>query len=276
MLVNTKTVLDQATVNSYAVGAFNVYNLEGVKAVVLSAETENIPAIIQLHPESILRGGSPLVSACLKAASNASVRISVHLDHSDSMDAIQASISEGITSVMADGSSLDFINNIVFTSKCVDKLKDIDGFVEGELGKLSGTEDGVTEYESSLTDPEQANEFCEKTGIDALAVCIGNVHGSYQGEPKLDFNLLTEIDNSVSVPLVLHGASGLSDDLINRSIELGVRKLNVNTEVRQAYMFSLQESLKSEKPDVSSVMEAAMIAMSRVISSKIRLFAGIN
>ena len=192
------------------------------------------------------------------------------------MDAIQASISEGIISVMADGSSLDFINNIVFTGKCVDKLKDIDGFVEGELGKLSGTEDGVTEYESSLTDPEQANEFCEKTGIDALAVCIGNVHGRYEGEPKLDFNLLTDIDNSVSVPLVLHGASGLSDDLINRSIELGVRKLNVNTEVRQAYMFSLQESLKSEKADVSSVMEAAMIAMSRVITSKIRLFAGIN
>ena len=134
----------------------------------------------------------------------------------------------------------------------------------------------MTEYESSLTDPEKAKEFCEKTGIDALAVCIGNVHGSYEGEPKLDFNLLTDIDNSVSVPLVLHGGSGLSDDLINRSIELGVRKLNVNTEVRQAYMFSLQESLKSEKPDVSSVMEAAMIAMSQVISSKIRLFAGIN
>jgi len=274
MLVNTKTVLHQATADSYAVGAFNVYNLEGVRAVVKAAEAEKCSVIIQLHPESILRWGPPLALACLTAASDASVAVAVHLDHTNSMDVIQTSMSMGITSIMADGSSLDYETNVQFTRQCVDIVSTIEGFVEGELGKLSGTENGVTEYDSSLTDPEQAKDFCEKTGVDALAVCIGNVHGRYVGDPDLDFNRLIDIERLISVPLVLHGGSGLSDGLINKSIELGVRKLNVNTEVRQAYVTSLRDSLASQDVDVSFVMENAMVAMSEVVSSKIRLFSG--
>ena len=276
MLVGTQEILNQAVEGGFAVGAFNVYNLEGAKAVVQAAEQEHLPVIIQIHPTSILTDSKTLPALCLAAAKEATVLVSVHLDHSDSEDAIRASLIAGIRSVMADGSSLEFDRNVIFTRQCVKNVHSVGGFVEGELGRLSGTEDGLTipEYEARYTNPEQASEFCIETGLDALAICIGNVHGKYLREPELDFGRLSSIRDAVSVPLVLHGGSGLPESMVRRSIELGVRKLNVNTELRNAYLGSLRDSLSLNTPEITNVMDNAVEAMTSVVVEKIRQFAG--
>ncbi len=276
VLASTQEILDQAIEGGFAVGAFNVYNLEGAKAVVQAAEQEHLPVIIQIHPKSILAGSKALPALCLAAAKEATVLVSVHLDHSDSEDAIRASLTAGIRSVMADGSSLKFDMNVIFTRQCVKNVHSAGGFVEGELGRLSGTEEGLTisEYEARYTNPEQAYEFCIETGLDALAICIGNVHGKYLREPELDFGRLSSIKEAVSVPLVLHGGSGLPENTVRRAIELGVRKLNVNTELRNAYLGSLRDSLNLNKPDITNVMDNAVEAMTSVVVEKIRQFAG--
>jgi len=276
VLASTQEILDQAIEGGFAVGAFNVYNLEGAKAVVQAAEQEHLPVIIQIHPKSILAGSKALPALCLAAAKEATVLVSVHLDHSDSEDAIRASLTAGIRSVMADGSSLKFDMNVIFTRQCVKNVHSAGGFVEGELGRLSGTEEGLTisEYEARYTNPEQAYEFCIKTGLDALAICIGNVHGKYLREPELDFGRLSSIKEAVSVPLVLHGGSGLPENTVRRAIELGVSKLNVNTELRNAYLGSLRDSLNLNKPDITNVMDNAVEAMTSVVVEKIRQFAG--
>ena len=276
MLVGTQEILNQAVEGGFAVGAFNVYNLEGAKAVVQAAEQEHLPVIIQIHPTSILTDSKTLPALCLAAAKEATVLVSVHLDHSDSEDAIRASLIAGIRSVMADGSSLEFDRNVIFTRQCVKNVHSVGGFVEGELGRLSGTEDGLTipEYEARYTNPEQAYEFCIETGLDALAICIGNVHGKYLREPELDFGRLSSIRDAVSVPLVLHGGSGLPESMVRRSIELGVCKLNVNTELRNAYLGSLRDSLSLNTPEITNVMDNAVEAMTSVVVEKIRQFAG--
>tara|TARA_B100000586_G_scaffold181792_1_gene133293 strand:- start:907 stop:1764 length:858 start_codon:yes stop_codon:yes gene_type:complete len=276
VLASTQEILDQAIEGGFAVGAFNVYNLEGAKAVVQAAEQEHLPVIIQIHPKSILAGSKALPALCLAAAKEATVLVSVHLDHSDSEDAIRASLTAGIRSVMADGSSLKFDMNVIFTRQCVKNVHSAGGFVEGELGRLSGTEEGLTisEYEARYTNPEQAYEFCIETGLDALAICIGNVHGKYLREPELDFGRLSSIKEAVSVPLVLHGGSGLPENTVRRAIELGVSKLNVNTELRNAYLGSLRDSLNLNKPDITNVMDNAVEAMTSVVVEKIRQFAG--
>jgi len=276
VLVGTQEILNQAVEGGFAVGAFNVYNLEGAKAVVQAAEQEHLPVIIQIHPTSILTDSKTLPALCLAAAKEATVLVSVHLDHSDSEDAIRASLIAGIRSVMADGSSLEFDRNVIFTRQCVKNVHSVGGFVEGELGRLSGTEDGLTipEYEARYTNPEEASEFCVETGLDALAICIGNVHGKYLREPELDFGRLSSIRDAVSVPLVLHGGSGLPESMVRRSIELGVRKLNVNTELRNAYLGSLRDSLSLNTPEITNVMDNAVEAMTSVVVEKIRQFAG--
>ena len=276
VLVSTQEILNQAVEGGFAVGAFNVYNLEGAKAVVQAAEQEHLPVIIQIHPTSILTGSKTLPALCLAAAEEATVLVSVHMDHSDSEDAIRSSLIAGIRSVMADGSSLKFDRNVIFTRQCVKNVHSVGGFVEGELGRLSGTEDGLTipEYVARYTNPEQASEFCIETGLDALAICIGNVHGKYLREPELDFGRLSSIRDAVSVPLVLHGGSGLPESMVRRSIELGVRKLNVNTELRNAYLGSLRDSLSLNTSEITNVMDNAVEAMTSVVVEKIRQFAG--
>lgn len=275
MLTSTKTMLNMAREGDYAVGAFNIYNLEGVLAVVAAAEEEFSPAILQLHPASLRHGGKPLVEMCLAAVRSTFIPMSVHLDHSASDEDIRLALDAGLVSIMADGSSLPYDDNIAFTGGVTALVHSKDGTVEAELGRLTGTEDDLTVPENlaKFTDPDQAADFVDRTGIDALAVCIGNVHGTYRGAPSLDFHRLQAIEANISIPLVLHGASGLPEDMINRSIAFGVRKFNVNTEVRQAYISSLTDRLgETPQPDLTSVMSSAVDAMKSVVASKIRLF----
>jgi len=243
-------------------------------AVVAAAEEEKSPAILQIHPGALSHGGKPLVACCLAAAKNATVPISVHLDHGDNEHVVMEALELGFDSVMVDGSHLSLEDNIAFTNKIVAAAHAKGLAVEAEIGRLSGTEDGLTvqEYEARFTSVDQAKTFLEKTRVDALAVCIGNVHGKYPASgPKLDLNLLKELHGvavSHKAVLVLHGASGVTTDLVQGCIERGVRKFNVNTEVRGAYMISLGNA----KKDLVEVMGSSKAAMQEVVAEKMRIF----
>ncbi|KAL5815452.1 hypothetical protein ACOSQ4_026093 [Xanthoceras sorbifolium] len=273
-LSSTKELLLNAEKGEYAVGAFNVYNMEGVEAVVAAAEEEHSPAILQIHPSALKQGGIPLVACCISAAEQANVPITVHFDHGTSKPELMQALELGFDSVMVDASHLSFKDNILYT-KYISSLAYSKGMlVEAELGRLSGTEDDLTveDYEAKLTDVNQAQEFIDETGIDALAVCIGNVHGKYPPSgPNLRLDLLKDLHTLSSkkgVILVLHGASGLSKELIKGCIERGVRKFNVNTEVRKAYM----DSLSSPNKDLVHIMASAKEAMKAVVAEKMHLF----
>ncbi len=275
MRTSLNELLQKAKLSNYAVGAFNVYNLEGIKAVVAAAEAELSPVILQLHPSAFHFHGSSLLAACLESAKSSCVPMLVHLDHATTVVDIEWAFSHGITSIMADGSQGSPNENIDFTGRMASLARQHGAAIEAELGRLSGSEDGlsVSDYEARLTDPHMAVDFVEQTRVDALAVCIGNVHGHYHGEPKLDFDRLESIQKLVSVPLVLHGASGLSDALVHRAIDSGVRKFNVNTEVREAYLAALRTSLqRGKKPDLIDIMNDAIQAMQAVVVSKLQLF----
>lgn len=280
MLSSTYELLETALRNIYAIGAFNVYNLEGVKAVVTAAEEMRSPVMLQLHPSALIYGGAALVALCLEAARQAQVPVSVHLDHSTSASDIKRALDAGMTSVMADGSHLPYEQNLAFTREMTLLAHQKGAVVEAEIGRISGTEDGLTisEKEAKMTDPDQAREFVRETQVDALAVTIGNVHGEYKSPPRLDFARLERIRSRVDIPLVLHGASGLPESMISQSISLGVCKFNVNTEVRQAYMQSLKEDLCSpqNKPDLVDVMDHAIVRMQSVIAEKLLIFGSVG
>lgn len=275
MLTSTKELLETAQKHNYAIGAFNLYNLEGVKAVVNAAEAESSPAIIQILPHILDYGGSPLIALFLEAADSAKVPMSVHLDHCGDRSTIETAIEAGVTSVLADGSVLPFQENLAFTREMTVFAHAKGCTVEAEVGRISGTEDGMTvaEKEAKMTDPKQAKEFVAESGVDFLAVTIGNVHGKYYGKPQLDFDRLKKIRQQIQIPLVLHGASGLPANMIQQSIELGVCKFNVNTEVRQKYLQFWREFGTSEsQSDLLDCQKAATEAMQEVIVEKIRLF----
>jgi len=275
MLVPTIRLLQAAQDGGYAIGAFNVYNLEGAKAVVAAAEALHSPAMLQIHPSALVYGGKVLIDLCLTAARETAVPMAVHLDHSINERDIRLALAADISSVMADGSHLDYVENINFTKEMTALAHAQSASVEAELGRISGTEDGLTvsEFEARFTNPEQAADFVTRTGVDALAVCIGNVHGRYHRPPALDFDRLAAVRQAVTVPLVLHGASGLPDDMIRRSIELGIAKFNVNTEVRQAYLDDLKASLTStQKMDLLDVMHSSVQAMQEIVAAKLTLF----
>jgi tagatose 1,6-diphosphate aldolase GatY/KbaY len=275
MLTATTDLLARAAHGGYAVGAFNVYNLEGAQAVVAAAEAVRGPAMLQVHPGALAYGGSGLLALCLAVAEEAVVPMAVHLDHSSEAAAIAAALAGGISSVMADGSHLDYERNVAFTRDMTEAAHAQDVAVEAELGRISGTEDGLTvpEFEARFTDPEQAAAFVAATGVDALAVCIGNVHGKYPRAPRLDMARLQAIREAVSVPLVLHGASGLPEAMTREAIALGITKLNVNTEVRRAFVHALQARLsQAPLPDLVPLMEESVAAMQDVVAAKIALF----
>eukprot|EP00192_Tetraselmis_astigmatica_P002253 CAMPEP_0117650246 /NCGR_PEP_ID=MMETSP0804-20121206/1438_1 /TAXON_ID=1074897 /ORGANISM="Tetraselmis astigmatica, Strain CCMP880" /LENGTH=1058 /DNA_ID=CAMNT_0005456107 /DNA_START=50 /DNA_END=3226 /DNA_ORIENTATION=+ len=273
----TGDLMKRAAAGKCAIGAFNVYDLVGAAAVVQAAEDCGCPAMLQIHPASLRApaGGGPLVAACMDIARRASVPITVHLDHALEGDWEEAARA-GMDSVLVDGSNLQYEDNLKLTQYAVKVCHARGMAVEAEIGRLSGTEDGLTveEYEAKLTDPDQAKEFVEATGVDMLAVCIGNVHGKYPPSgPKLDLQRLAAIREKVPghVGLVLHGASGLPKELVEQCTAAGVVKYNVNTEVRAAYVAALR-SPEMEGADLTSLQEHAHKAMVAVVKEKMELF----
>ena len=268
-------MLASARARGAAVGAFNVYNLEGALAVARAAERARAPAILQLHPASMSFGGTALIAACLDVAAAAGVPVGVQLDHAADDGAIDAAIAAGVGGVMADGSHLELADNTAWTARVVARARVAGVAVEAELGKLAGEEDGlsVPEKEAKMTDPGIVGAFLAATRVDALAVTIGNVHGKYARDPpELDWERLARVREAAgSTPLVLHGASGLPDAMLARAIAEGVAKFNVNTEVRAAARAATARA-SADGGDVLDVMGASVDAMVPVIAEKMRAF----
>ncbi len=250
-LVRSKELLLDAQKNHYAVGAFNVENMEMMQAVIAAAEAENAPVILQTTPSTLKYADTTLYSAMAKVvAENTFVPVAIHLDHGSSAELCEKAAKDGYTSLMIDGSKLPLEQNIELTKKVVEMAKtySVCPSVEAELGKLGGKEDDVEvkDGEDACTDPAEAIQFVEKTGIDSLAVAIGTAHGFYKGTPKLEFERLAEIRNNVSVPLVLHGSSGIPDEDVIKAISLGICKVNFATELRVAYSDAVKACINQD------------------------------
>lgn len=279
--VTLKELLADAQKNRYAVGAFNTNNMEIVQAIVEAAVEERAPVILQASQGALKYAGIDYIMAMVRAAEmNSDIPIVMHLDHGTDFDQVMLCLRKGFTSVMIDGSKYPLEDNIAITKKVIEAARPMGVTVEAELGKIGGTEDNVTvsEREASLTVPAEAKRFVEETEVDALAVAIGTAHGAYKGEPKLDFERLQQIRNLVSTPLVLHGASGVPEEAVKRSIELGICKVNIDTNIRQAFTQGVQDYVR-EHPEVfdpRKILGPAKKVMKEVIREKIRLFGSNN
>ncbi len=249
-LVTTTELLKNAQEGHYAIGAFNVENMEMVMAVISAAEELQAPVILQTTPSTIKYAGLDYYLANAKvAAERASVPVAMHLDHGSSFDLAMKALRVGYTSIMIDGSHESYEDNIALSKAVVDACSPSQIPVEAELGKVGGKEDDLDGGEgSAYTDPIEAKIFVERTGVSSLAVAIGTAHGLYKGEPKLDLDRLSEIREVVSVPLVLHGGSGIPDETIIESIKRGICKVNYATELRIAYSEGVKKVL-NENPE---------------------------
>lgn len=248
---SVKELLCKAQEMGYAVPAFNVENMETVQGVIQAAEELNRPVILQTTPSSVNYAGLDFFAACVRTAiRNTRVPIALHLDHGSSYELAANAMKEGYSSVMIDGSRLSFEDNVALTSR-VSELGNILGVsVEAELGSVGGKEDSSISESVTFTDPAQAVEFAERTKVDSLAVAIGTSHGFYKGEPKLDIKRLKEIRAAVDIPLVLHGTSGVPDEVVKECIRNGICKVNYATDLRNAFTKAVRLSMEKNPGDI--------------------------
>lgn len=247
-LVTSKELMLDAQKRHYAIGAFNVENMEMVQAVVAAAEAQRSPVIVQTTSSTLKYASPELFYANVAAAARAaSVPVVIHLDHGSGFDIALRCFRCGYTSVMIDGSHSPFEENIALTRSVVDACHAGNIPVEAELGKVGGKEDELDGGTGNgYTDPQEAAEFVARTGVDSLAVAIGTAHGVYKGTPKLDLDRLAELREAVSVPLVLHGTSGVPDETVRECIARGICKVNYATDLRIAFTQGVREYLAKD------------------------------
>lgn len=275
-LISSKQMLINAQKGHYAVPAFNIHNLETLRVVVEAAIELKSPVIIAATPGTIEFSGIEYMLNILNTASEIyNIPLIFHLDHHENFDKIKKAIDLGCKSVMIDASHFKFEENIEIVKRVVDYAHRFDVSVEAELGRLGGQEDNliVDSKDSIYTNPEVAAEFIERTGIDSLAVAIGTAHGLYKEEPKLDFNRLKEIREKTNVPLVLHGASGVPSDSVRKTIELGICKVNIATELKIPFSNAIKEYFTKhpDESDPRKYLSPAKEAMRQVVIDKIKM-----
>ena len=273
-LVTSEMMMNKADREGYAVGAFNVENMEMVMAVIKACEELNAPAILQTTPSTVKYAGLDMYYANVAAAANrAKVPIALHLDHGNSFELAMQALRVGYTSIMIDGSKLELDENIALSKRVADACRPSNIPVEAELGKVGGKEDDMSCDDPGYTDPDDAVRFVNETGVTSLAVAIGTAHGIYKGEPKLDVERLSEIRKVVSIPLVLHGASGVPDEAVKDCIRRGISKVNFATELRIAFSNGIKEYLKND-PDVfdpKKYCAQGMINVTELVKEKINV-----
>ena len=305
MLSTLKKILADADKDGYAVGAFNVNNLEILQAVIETAVKEKSPVIVQTSEGAIEYAGMDYLVAMIRTAAKAPVPVAIHLDHGKNLAVIKKAIQSGYTSVMFDGSLLPFEENVATTRQVVAWAKKKGVSVEAELGAIKGVEDlhSVSEKQAFFTNPDQAKDFVKRTGCDALAVSIGTAHGAFKFKtaPELDIERLKKIDAAVKVPIVLHGASGISPELvartrqlcdqledcnrladaigvpdteIRRAIRYGVRKINIDSDLRIAFVAGLREAIirNHKSIDPRALLAPSKKLMKEVVAHKMELF----
>lgn len=280
-LVPVNELLKNAEAGSYAVGAFNCNNMEIVQAIVAAAEAENAPVIMQASQGAIKYAGIDYIVALAKlAAERASIPVALHLDHGTSFEQVIQCIRAGFSSVMIDGSKLPLEDNIALTRRVLDVARAVGVSVEAELGKIGGTEDdiSVSDRDALFTDPEEALRFVRETGVGSLAVAIGTAHGQYKGKPELDFARLAKIRSLVNIPIVLHGSSGVPDEDVQKAIGLGVCKVNIDTNIREAFVAAARQVLADNPKEIDprKMLGPAKEAAISLIREKIRVFGSSN
>jgi tagatose 1,6-diphosphate aldolase GatY/KbaY len=270
-------VLDEARTAGRAVPGFVAYNLETAQGIVTAAERAGRPVLIQAGSSAFGTSGfRPLALLALELARLSPAPVGVHLDHCRDRAEITACIDLGYTSVMVDGSHLPFAANAALTAEVVQEAHAAGVWVEAELGAVAGDEDVSTDAASgTMTDPEQAREFVAATGVDALAVAVGNVHGFTRTPPAIDLPRLERIREAAGVPLVLHGASGLAPEVLLACVARGVAKVNVNTELRHAYLGATEVALPAARAgaDLAAVLRAGREAVADTATRITRLLA---
>ncbi|MDQ7814363.1 MAG: class II fructose-1,6-bisphosphate aldolase [Patescibacteria group bacterium] len=299
MLVTTKKLLVPARAKGYAVPAFNVNDLEFLKAVISAAEKMKSPVIVQTSEGAIEYAGLDYLVAMIKVAAKGKIPVAMHVDHGKDLKTIKAALDAGYTSAMFDGSSLPYAENVKKTKQVVKWARAKGASVEAEIGAIAGIEDfvSVEEKDAHLTNPEQAAQFAKETGCDALAVAIGTAHGAYKfkGKTHLDIDRLKKISKLVKIPIVLHGASGVMEDVkelaekygakigeargvldadIKLAIKHGVSKINIDTDLRLAFTAGIREAV-TDMPkviDPRKLLEPANLLMREVAMRKMELF----
>lgn len=297
-LASGKAVLEKASQGYYAVGAFNFVNMEILKSIAAAAAEEKSPALVCCSEGAIKYAGVKTLVAMAKAEADATgMPLVLHLDHGKEFDVIMQCIRNGFTSVMIDGSHYPLEQNIEVTKRIVEIAHAAGVSVEGELGKLSGIEDNVSSRESILTDPAEAERFVSETGVDYLAIAIGTAHGpkKFKGEPILEIPLVAEIKKKIGIPLVLHGASSVPPEVLQKGIAFGakwegskgvpeksiaeaikggINKVNVDTDIRMTFLGQMRQTM-SEKPesvDLRDIFKPCMTSVKELVKGKMRLF----
>lgn len=280
MIVNSKKLFLSALKDGYAIPAYNINNLEWTKYILEACSEDKSPVILAVTPSSInYFGGYKVVVNTVSSLINTldiKIPVVLHLDHANDFLSCKKAIDAGFTSVMIDASQMDFEENVKVTSEVVNYAKNKDVSVEAELGSLG--DDDNSSFSYAYSDLEQSREFVFRTGIDSFAPAIGNVHGFYKGNEKIDFELLGALCKSVRVPLVLHGASGLDDNKLRTAVFCGVTKVNINTDLMYAWSSEIKRFLKNNKEayDPRKIISSGEFAIKKVIHYKNNIICSKN
>jgi ketose-bisphosphate aldolase len=273
-LFSITEMLNKARKEHYAVGAFNVLNLEMFQAIVNAAEAEKSPVIIQVWYGDLAHIGGEYIGAVARtAAKSATYPIALQLDHGQTFDQVRSCINWGFSSIMIDLSSSSFNDNVRYTKEAIEEAHGNGVSVEAELGRIFSGFSSIEEQRSSLTDPDRAAEFVEETGVDALAVSVGTAHGVYRNGPIIDFHLLERLIQRVQVPIVIHGGSFTSNADIIRMIDLGAAKINIGTELMIEFVNSMKDMINEKKQDVSAreLLGYAQRRVENLVKKKIKI-----
>jgi len=280
MLVNTKEMLEKARIGKYAIPHFNINNLEWTRFILEECDKNNSPVILGVSEGAAkYMGGFNVVSAMVRElikSLDIKVPVALHLDHGSSVESCINAIDNGFTSVMIDASKYDLDENIRITKEVVEYAKKYNVTVEAEVGHIGGTEDGNTS-ELAYAKVEDAVRLYKETNIDSIAPALGSVHGLYKGEPKLDFDKMKEIAELTSIPLVLHGGTGIDDEKIRKAIESGICKLNINTELQIEWTNEVKKYINStDEYDPRKIIKSGEVAIKNAIKNKIELLGSLN
>ncbi|MDE1187694.1 MAG: tagatose-bisphosphate aldolase subunit KbaY [Pantoea sp.] len=273
-IISTKYLLQDAQARGYAVPAFNIHNAETIQAILDVCKEMQSPVILAGTPGTFKHiAFKEIFALCEAYSASYGLPLALHLDHHETLEDIGNKVAAGVRSAMIDGSHVPFADNVRLTREVVNFCHRHDCSVEAELGRLGGVEDdmAVSDESAFLTDPDEARQFIEQTGVDSLAVAIGTAHGLYTQTPKIDFDRLAKIQQRVDIPLVLHGASDVPDDYVRRAIGLGVCKVNIATELKIAFAGAVKHWF-GENPqgnDPRYYLRVGMDAMKAVVCNKI-------
>ena len=274
MLVSPKILLGDAQCQGYAVGAFNFYNLDTLMSIIQGAEEENAPVIIQIYSTHFMHynGGATIAASALKIAQNAKIPVALHLDHSSEYEYVLRAMRFGFNSVMFDGSAMPIEKNIEITKKVTEIARYLDIYTEAELGRILRAGSQKKKKKTEYTNVKEAERFVRETQVDSLAPAIGTAHGIYKNTPHIEFELLKEISDAVKIPLVLHGGSGIPEEMIVRSIGCGVRKINVGTDLKHTWSNTLRQLLDQGEKEPIALSVAACKNVMDEVTHRLRLF----